>query len=102
VCPLFIRAHQPRIAGHIGSKDGGEATCRGHDWAGPLAKIERLELTTTRASRYAANTSAPTARDPTTTWATGGMIVADEHGRSPFNAIVSTQRHGWFSPILRS
>ena len=30
VRPLLVRAHQPRIAGHIGGKDGGEATGCSH------------------------------------------------------------------------
>jgi len=36
VCAFLIGAHQPRITGHIGGKDGGEATGRGHGSAGPL------------------------------------------------------------------
>jgi hypothetical protein len=34
VCPLLIRAHQTRISGHVGGKDGGETADRGHFWPG--------------------------------------------------------------------
>jgi hypothetical protein len=30
VRPFLVRAHQGRIAGHIGGEDGGEAADRGH------------------------------------------------------------------------
>ena len=33
---FLILAHQARIPGHIGGKDGGETAGRGHGWAGPL------------------------------------------------------------------
>src|SRR6516162_2268024 len=88
---LLVRPHQTRIAGHVGGKDGGEATGRGHGSAGPLFQGSvRLTI-----QPFAHHDMPPTSRfePPSFRSALPGQVRIDARGRVVARSPVSDD--GW-------